>query len=347
LTETLLHSFGGGDGAGPRAGLISDRRGALYGTTAFGGAFKKGVVFKLTPPSRPGGPWTETVLYSFTGGSDGAFPKAGLLFDRAGALYGTTSQAGNCPYAGGCGTAFKLTPPAKSGGSWTETVVYSFKGGGDGAGPVAGLIMDRTGALYGTTEAGGFGGGTVFKLTPPSRAGGAWSESVLFSGFNGSRGAYPVAGLTMDLSGALYGTTAEAGKTSCPIRGRTGCGTVFKLTLPTRAGGAWTHTVLYNFTGGGDGASPSAGLIPGASGSLYGTAESGGDTSCHRSAGCGTVFKLVIPVRFAGQQGRTSCIGKSVSALAREYGDLAAAAVALGYSGVQALRDAIAAYCRG
>jgi len=175
-------------------------------------------------------------------------------------------------------------------------VLYSFMGGKDGAGPVAGLITDLSGALYGTTEAGGFGEGTVFKLTPPSRADGAWSEGVLYSSFSGSRGAYPVAGLIMDASGALYGTTIEAGNTSC--RAPYGCGTVFKLVPPSSAGGAWAETVLYSFIGGSDGAAPSASLILEASGALYGTTENGGNTSCHRSYGCGTVFKLAASASF-------------------------------------------------
>jgi uncharacterized repeat protein (TIGR03803 family) len=106
---------------------------------------------------------TLTTLYSFSGGADGEYPVAGLIADASGALYGTTESGGSC-----CGTVFKLTPPTTTGGPWAETVLYSFTGGADGAQPVASLIADASGALYGTTEGGGSGYGTVFKLTLPA-----------------------------------------------------------------------------------------------------------------------------------------------------------------------------------
>jgi uncharacterized repeat protein (TIGR03803 family) len=174
---------GGSDGATPLAGLIADNRadnrGALYGTTAGGGTGNNGTVFKLTPPAKGQTAWTETVLYHFTGGSDGSLPYAGLIADNSGALYGTTQQGGSgCP-PNGCGTVFKLTPSAKGQTAWTETVLYRFTGGSDGATPRAGLFADKQGVLYGTTTVGGgqsgcpqftalfVGCGTVFKLTPP------------------------------------------------------------------------------------------------------------------------------------------------------------------------------------
>jgi uncharacterized repeat protein (TIGR03803 family) len=157
--EKVLHSFNGGDGANPAAGLIFDAAGNLYGTTTGGGTSGYGTVFELTPMG--GGGWTETILYSFGNGTDGAIPYAGLIFDAAGNLYGTTFGGG--PY-GGAGTVFELTPTA--GGGWTETVLHSFNGG-DGANPVAGLIFDAAGNLYGTTTGGGtYGGGTAFELSP-------------------------------------------------------------------------------------------------------------------------------------------------------------------------------------
>jgi uncharacterized repeat protein (TIGR03803 family) len=142
-TESVLYNFQGGpsDGCSPRAGLIFDAAGALYGTTDSGGSSSfYGTVFKLTPS---GGTWSESVLYSFTGGGDGANPRAGLIFDPSGALYGTTVSGGSH----GRGTVFKLAP------SGTESVLYSFQGGSDGAAPFAGLIFDASGALYGTTQA--------------------------------------------------------------------------------------------------------------------------------------------------------------------------------------------------
>ena len=267
-TETVLYSFTGSpsDGAIPTAGLIADPAGNLFSTTHVGGASGDGTVFKLT---RSG---TETVLHSFTGGGDGAISTAGLIPDPAGKLFSTTHVGG----ASGNGTVFKLTR------SGTETVLHSFTGGGDGAVPIAGLIADAAGNLYGTTFTGGGSGcggsgcGTVFKLT---RSG---TESVLHS-FTGSfgDGAGPDAGLIADAAGNLYGTTEfGGGSIGCRSTIGNGCGTVFKLTP------SGTETVLYSFTGGGDGAEPFAGLIADAAGNFYGTTSQGG------ASNDGTVFKL-------------------------------------------------------
>ena len=197
----------------------------------------------------------ETVLYSFTY-TDGAYPVAALIADRAGNLYSTTSSGG----ASGDGTVFKLTP----GG--TETVLYSFTGIPDGVYPEAGLIADRAGNLYGTTNQGGASNkGTVFKLTPSE------TETVLHS-FAGADGALPVAALIADRAGNLYGTTYYGGAS--------GDGTVFKLT----PGG--TETVLHSFTGIPDGVYPEAGLIADRADNLYGTTSFGG------ASGYGTVFKV-------------------------------------------------------
>ena len=175
-----------------------------------------------------------------------ANPKAGLIADNQGALYGTTaSGGGNC----GCGTFFKLTPPARGQTAWTETVLYSFfKGGidGDGTGPVGSLIADNRGALYGTT----FGRvnpnlGIVFKLTPPGKGQTAWTEIVLCTLFGNSN-----AGLIADKKGVLYGTTFQG----------PGAGGVFGLTPPAKGQTTWTETVLYTFKGGSDGANPNGGL---------------------------------------------------------------------------------------
>jgi uncharacterized repeat protein (TIGR03803 family) len=205
-TLTTLYSFtGGSDGQCPLAGLTADANG-IYGTTLLGSKSNLGTVFQLIPPPLFGGPWRERVLYGFTG-SDGAHPHAGLIADATGALYGTTWLGGTAGY----GTVFKLTPPAASGWTWwTETVLHNFTGS-DGAEPLAGLIADAAGALYGTTRYGGASGrGTVFKLTPPAASGGSWTETVLH-GFNGSDGDTPLAGLLADATGALYGTTEWGG----------------------------------------------------------------------------------------------------------------------------------------
>jgi uncharacterized repeat protein (TIGR03803 family) len=207
-TESLLHTFTSdtSDGGGaPEAGLIMDGNGNLYGTT-FMGYSNSGTVFKLIPGS--GGTYTESVLHIFQGGtSDGAFPEGSLVVDGSGNLYGTTSGGGS----GSSGIVFKLTPG--SGGTYTESILHEFQGGtSDGSTPLAGLIMDGSGNLYGTTSGGGSGSsGTVFKLTPGS--GGTYTESILhsFLGQTSDDGASPAAGLMMDGSGNLYGTTFYGG----------------------------------------------------------------------------------------------------------------------------------------
>ncbi|MGA2903955.1 MAG: choice-of-anchor tandem repeat GloVer-containing protein [Candidatus Korobacteraceae bacterium] len=297
-TEKVLYNFGsnGADGSGPYAGLIFDGAGNLYGTTYEGGTYGWGTAFELTPSV--GGGWTEQVLYSFcsqTNCTDGSYPFAGLIFDAAGNLYGTTARGGTSSgcSGSGCGTVFELTPTA--GGGWTEQVLYSFcsqTNCTDGSYPFAGLIFDAAGNLYGTTFAGGIhpsctlsgyaGCGTVFELSP--REGGGWTETVLYSFGSGTDGGYPVAGLIFDAAGNLYGTTADgAYSSSC---GQI-CGTVFELT-PTADGG-WTEQVLYSFcsqTNCTDGYGPYAGLIFDAAGNLYGTTIYGG------IYGYGTVFEL-------------------------------------------------------
>ena len=257
-TESVLHSFNGSDGSGPFAGLIFDAAGNLYGTTYYGGAFRYGNVFKLAP--NQDGSWTESVLHSFNG-SDGSGPEAGLIFDAAGNLYGTTVGGG----ASGYGTVFKLAP--NQDGNWTESVLHSFNGS-DGANPLASLIFDAAGNLYGTTYGGASGYGTVFKLAPNQD--GSWTESVLHS-FNGSDGSDPEAGLIFDAAGNLYGTTEHGGASDD--------GTVFKL-APNQ-NGSWTESVLHRFL-----ATGAAGLIFDAAGNLYGTASSGGP------ANGGVAFKL-------------------------------------------------------
>jgi uncharacterized repeat protein (TIGR03803 family) len=214
----------------------------------------------------------ETVLHTFTGSpSDGAFPEAGLIADSSGNLYGTTyadGASGTGCGGSGCGVVFKLAP----GG--TETVLYSFTGGGDGGNSTAGLIADSSGNLYGTTRNGGASNlGVVFKLTPPATASGAWTETVLhfFTGYPND-GANPAAGLIADSSGNLYGTTSGGGGLLS--------GVVFKLS-PSEP-----ETVLYTFTGGSDGANPEAGLTADSKGNLYGTTAFGG------ASGDGVVFKL-------------------------------------------------------
>jgi uncharacterized repeat protein (TIGR03803 family) len=268
----VMHTFTGeSDGWGPWAGLISDSKGNLYGTTLVGGRagcgpYEEGcgTVFMLMPRGK------ETVLYAFAGGTDGYAPSAALLADKAGNFYGTTFEGGSNACGGdGCGTVFKLTP---HGG---ETVLYAFTGGVDGSLPQAGLIADKAGNLYGTTYEGGnnnFACGVVFKVAAHG------AETVLHT-FTGDDGCFPNGGLLADKHGNLYGTTVGGGSDLA--------GTVFKL-APNG-----TETVLHSFSNS-DGSLPEGNLMLDASGNLYGTASEGGKGSCHNGYGCGTVF-MVAP----------------------------------------------------
>jgi len=271
-TFTVLHSFAGypTDGAGPGAALLMDASGNLLGTTTFGGNVNLtdcdeagytgcGAVFKLDTNG------VETVLHNFTG-ADGANPLANLIMDARGNLYGTAWYGGNSQDCGGsgsagCGVVFKLSGEK-------ETVLHRFTGGADGASPQAGLVMDASGALYGTTTAGGSaGGGVVFKLI-------GTKETVLHSFTGGEDGDGPASDLLRDAIGNLYGTDSFGGDTDC------GCGVVFKL--------AGKHlSVLHSFKGTPDGAEPIAGVIMDSEGNLYGTTDRGGE-----SYNAGTVFEL-------------------------------------------------------
>ena len=257
---TPLYSFSGPDGNGPSARVMIGPDGTLYGTTTYGGSAGYGTVFRLQPPA---GfcrsfqcPWTETVLYSFQNGSDGGEPGYGdLALDQQGNIYGTTSQGGydgsSC-YGEGCGVVYKLS---RAGGSWSYSVLYSFQGGDDGFRPYAGVVLDASGNLYGTTEAGGPNGiGTVYKLTPN---GSGWTESLIYDFPNFNDGALPYGGLIFDRFGNLYGTTETYGQ----LDG----GTVFEL---TPANGGWNFSVLTAVSAY---AGPTASPTMDASGNLYGT----------------------------------------------------------------------------
>ena len=208
-TETVLHSFGGSDGANPFAGLVMDSSGALYGTTYSGGASGQGVVFEL---AQSGGVWSETVLHSFGIGTDGSSPQSVLIGNPKDALYGTTVYGGT----NGVGTVYEVF---KSGGAWKEKILHTFTGSSDGGFPAAGLRRSGTGALYGTTFTGGMDDlGSVFELT---KSGGVWSETVLYAFTGGSDGYGPIGQVILDKSGALYGTASGGGAY--------GYGTVWKV----------------------------------------------------------------------------------------------------------------------
>jgi len=284
--EHVLHRFGqGSDGRNPHGALVADRTGNLYGTTVSGGKYSAGTIYEVSP-SR-----VERVLYNFSGRDDGGLPTAGLTIDRNGRLYGTTEYGGHFSYycQDGCGTVFKIEPPAVSGGSWTYSVIHEFVGGdpGDGALPVDSLLRDRKGNLYGTTFVGqGYGGGTAFELTPAPHK--PWTESVLyrFPAYPGDA-ANPQAGLVSDAAGNLYATSQNGGATDR--------GDAFKLIPPTAPAGTWTDAILYTFVSQKHGAIyPGSNLVFGAAGRLYGTTPYGGTGDClfNKTEGCGTVFQL-------------------------------------------------------
>ncbi len=282
----ILHSFSGADGNFPSGRLRLDKDGTLYGTTQQGGVAPTcpltantpgcGTVYKLV--NNGDGNWTETVLHSFTGASDGAFPNDGVNFDVAGNIYGSTSDGGACSDLG-CGKIFKLT---NNSGTWTESIVYTFTGGSDGADP-SGVIFDSAGNMYGVTSGGGSSCscGTVFELTPTATG---VTEKLLYSFAGGADGNFPISDLVLDGNGNLYGTTLFGGAGSCK------CGTVFEL---SSGSDAWTKATLYSFAGANDGASPVGRLIYN-SGVLYGATQTGGGNNSACTGGCGTIFQLSL-----------------------------------------------------
>jgi uncharacterized repeat protein (TIGR03803 family) len=318
-TETVLYNFCGDNcpnGGGPQSSLISDGAGNFYGTTSYGGSGYWGTVFELSPNGSGG--WNETVLYNFCSApncADGGWLfSSGLIFDSAGNLYGTGDSGG----AYGYGVVFELSPV---GGSWTETVLYSFTGGSDGAYPQYGVTMDRAGNLYGITEGSSTNQPSVFELIP---SGGSWTEQTILSGGDVYTGGVAVdaagnlffvsvwnvyeaspngdggwtatiihgfagpptdgwvayANPVLDKAGNVYGTTNEGG-----AHGR---GTVYELSPGEN--GQWTEKILYSFKGGKkDGDWPSAAIVFDAAGNIYGTTTAGGTYNN------GTVFELVAP----------------------------------------------------
>jgi uncharacterized repeat protein (TIGR03803 family) len=279
-TEKVLYSFTGGtDGGDPHSALSFDHAGNAYGTTVTGGSLNFGTVFKLTPHSN--GKWSESVLYSFLGGSDGKNPYGGVTVDAKGNLYGTTAvggTGGTC-VGDGCGTVFRLI---RSGKRWTYAILYSFRGGKDGWDPGGGVVMDQQGNLYGTTADGGTaagcngsGCGVVYRLSTVK--GGQWKETVIHrftNGKDGSRGSLGL--LLLDTAGNLYGV-AELG-------GAHAQGTVFKLT--PASGGKWNISTLDALKGMPHPGFPYGGVISDTAGNLFGTTYFGGKN------GAGSVFQL-------------------------------------------------------
>jgi uncharacterized repeat protein (TIGR03803 family) len=267
-TETVLYNFGTNspDGTQPYGGVVMDKSGNSYGVTNGGGAYNGGAVYELSASG------TETLLYSFGASTtDGNGPMAGVIIDSKGNLYGTTVVGGTYGY----GTAFELSP--SSTGAWTETILHNFGASAtDGTYPVAPLVIDKKGNLYGTTSSDNTNSsGTVFKLIPTTvtkkgKKTTTWAESVLYTFTNSD---YPLAGLIMDKSGNLYGTTAYGGANAA--------GDVFEVTA------SGTETVLYSFgTTATDGNNPEGALLMDSKGNLYGTTMGSG------AYNCGVLFEL-------------------------------------------------------
>jgi len=271
-------------------GVTLSKSGKLYGVTYAGGV-GYGTVFELSSAS--GGTWIKTILHDFSG-PDGANPDATLVFDSSGTLYGTTQDGGTDNNGG---TVFAMTPPSAAGGTWTQSVVYSFDGVyNEPHSPHGGVTLGPSGTLFGTTYSNACGqcsgdnpqetGGTVFALIPPSAPGGSWTQDTISNLLTVPNVGYnPVAGVVFD-NASLYGTTAF------------GCGTVFEASPPLASGGSWTSTVIHGFGVSPDGCNPEAPLVVGPGHVLYGTSRFGGAGDDY-----GTVFQLTPPAAPGGTWG--------------------------------------------
>jgi uncharacterized repeat protein (TIGR03803 family) len=279
---TVLHQFtGGADGGTPYARLISDAAGNLYGTTYYGGDSNMGTAYKLSPPPTGGASWNEKVLHSFAGGLDGAEPNAGLVFDKAGNLYGMTSgvttvvvyKGGVNHYTGYVGTIFELTPPAAGKTTWGHSVLREFtlKDCDHGDEPTHALIVDAHGTLYGTSAA-----PNIFSLSPPATLGGLWQFKNLAFIYNEQ----PASSLAFDQHGDLYGATANA------ISNKVN-GSVYKLTPPAAGQTSWQEHTLATFPSETPLAGPTSGVAFDARGNIYG-------------AGRNAVYMLSPPRKSAG-----------------------------------------------
>jgi hypothetical protein len=294
-TYTVIHAFGGADGANPYAGLTMDRAGNLYGTTEYGGR-GYGTVFRM---SYKNSSWILTTLYEFQNGSDGAFPEGRVTIGPDGSLYGTTNEGGTEECGGypvGCGTIYRLQPPARACASaqcpWRETQLYIFDASNGTGFPAGDLVLDRQGNIYGSAgyayelspsnggwtmsiistdypsyygfifdSAGnlyGAGYGNVFELSPSPDG---WVPQVLYTLNNETQGSQ-LTGLVFDQAGNLYGGAADGGP------GRSG--TVFQL---SPSNGGWTFNLLYAFSGTSASGPSNGSLVIDPAGNVYGATE--------------------------------------------------------------------------
>jgi uncharacterized repeat protein (TIGR03803 family) len=274
-THFVRHAFtnSGNDGRLPNSPVVFSSS-TIYGVTQQGGLNDSGIIYQFTPGKNGG---TYSVLYSFGANNDASSPNGPLLMDSAGSLYGVTSLGG----AFNVGAVYKLSPP-QSGGSWTESILFSFGGGSQSSGitPVGNLLFDSLGNLYGVTEFGGASQlGVAYELSPAS---GSWTENVLFN-FSKAAGSSPLAGMTWNPSnGSLYGTTSAGASHTH--------GSVFQLTPPA-SGGLWTETLLEQFTYTNGGLPSGRVLRDPTTGYLYGTTYNGGASGC--DGNCGVDYQLI------------------------------------------------------
>jgi uncharacterized repeat protein (TIGR03803 family) len=276
-TESTIFTFSETTSFWPQGGLLEDSAGNLYGTTRAGGTYGVGTIFELSPPAVSGGAWTITYLYNFVPyGTGGYVPVSDLVRDQAGAFYGTTYSGGD-PVCN-CGVVYKLVPP-KTGGSWTQSVLYNFKGSADGRLPaMATLALTTKGTLYGVTTRGGtWDSGVLYQLTTTN--GTKYTESVLYSFGDLADASTPNGPIAMDSSGSLYGVTSQGGTF--------GEGAVYKIVPPSN-GHLVKEALLYSFGGSTTtGANPSGNLVFDAGGNIYGVTNAGGSANDY-----GVVYSL-------------------------------------------------------
>jgi uncharacterized repeat protein (TIGR03803 family) len=296
--ELLIYSFVGGDGRTEPVSIVMGPDGHLYG-------FTFNSVFSFQPPTHSGDSWKYNALYTLNF-SDGSIILGNPAFDREGNIYGAAEFGGD-PYCdesqNGCGTVFELKRPKNKDGKWRARAIHTFPADPcstctldwpGGAWPMAGVVIDKKGNLYGTTGSGGaFGWGTVYRVSPPGKKGGAWRETVLYS-FNKSNSwiVRPSGPVTLDAAGNLYGTTPAGGDPNC--QSGFGCGVVFELSPPLTKGQPWAYANLYEFQGGSDGISPNGYMVFDDNGDLYGITNYGGEGQG------GTVFSLSPPKEQGG-----------------------------------------------
>src|ERR1700722_18186287 len=282
----VLYDFGQekSDGWNPSPPAVA-KNGDLYGVTGGGGDYNSGTAFKLTAPKSRGGKWKWSSLYEFPGGDGGAAPGLPML-GGDGNLYGAEYSY----------SVFELSAPKSGDGVWKYELLYTLNETTDGAG-VVGLVMDEKGNIYGATQGGGdmsgcnhYGCGTVFELKRPTKNGGKWSFSVLYTFTGDPDGAEPFAGVTLDQNGNVYGTTFTGGAM--------GNGSIYPPTPPAKKGHPWTETILYSFDSmGNNGIGPESPLLFDSAGNLYGTTEFGGDLNCSGGFGGGGVYESSPPAK--------------------------------------------------